>query len=353
VKLNNIARLFRSMTSAVVVAAAFGLGAEAQAAPLIPGDLLVLDTDNGFGAGKVIEVDPHTGAQTIWASGGYLDQPTAMAFDGKGNLIVTDFENGYSSAIIRINTTTSQQTEISKGGNLVGTVDLAIESAGTYLTLSQHPITYPMSPSIDRINPTTGAQTLVVYAEAWSGSPLSLPQHMVLTPDGNILVSNAEYEDGVTGIFKVNATTGAVSTVATGGIFSSSGGPDGLLLNPTNPNQLYMTVNDLGTPSIDGLYVLNLITGAETAISTGGLLLSSGPVTEGASGDLLVLSKSGVVDVNPTTGVQTLLVSGSSFITPSNVLLIPTPEPATAGLFALGLAGLAVVGGRRLRNRGA
>ena len=161
-----------------------------------------------------------------------------------------------------------------------------------------------MSPSIDRINPTTGAQSLVVFAEAWSGSPLSLPQKMVLTPDGNIVVSNAEYDDGVTGIFKVNATTGRSRRSRPAASSPTLKAPVGLLLNPTNPNQLYMTVDDTATASKDGLYALNLTTGAETAISTGGLLQSSGVITEGLSGDLLVLSNSGVVDVNPTTGAK-------------------------------------------------
>jgi len=65
---------------------------------LDPGDILITDSNNA--AGRIIRVNPITGAPTLVASGGYLATPYGIALAANGDLIVADSGRG---AIIRVN----------------------------------------------------------------------------------------------------------------------------------------------------------------------------------------------------------------------------------------------------------
>ena len=92
------------------------------------GDIFVADA-----LGPIFRVDPNTGAQTLIASGGYLQRPQGIAVKGH-NLYVTDVAtpdmNFGVGRIIRIDLNTCQQSELSKGRNLLGPVGIAIEPDG-------------------------------------------------------------------------------------------------------------------------------------------------------------------------------------------------------------------------------
>jgi hypothetical protein len=342
-----------SIVRAPSLAAAFicfalsaGFQSDTSADALTPGNLLVLDTQNGTGHGLILQVDPQTGAQSVWESGGLLQQPLDMVFDGLGNIIVSDLQNGNPSELIRINLATGQQTLVTQGGWVVGSGSVAVESNGSYLSMDEGRQEFPRSPNIARVDPLAGTQSLVMHAPAWSGSPISDPARMVLAPDGNILLTNTFLDDGVTGIFKVNAVTGAVSTISTGGAFSTIGAPTGMQLNPSNAHQIYVNVS---SPQQSAVINVNLDTGVQTTLSTGGLLQALLAMSVSASGNLFVSNynihgaEPSIIEVNPTTGIQTPIASGGYLITPTAILVIPTPEPASGLLLFAGGALLLLV----------
>src|SRR5262249_41910937 len=92
------------------------------------GDIFVADA-----LGPIYRVEPNTGAQTLIASGGYLQRPQGIAVQGHNpyvNDVATPDMNFGVGRIIRIDLKTGQQTELSKGVNLAGPVGIAVEPNG-------------------------------------------------------------------------------------------------------------------------------------------------------------------------------------------------------------------------------
>ena len=72
------------------------------------GTLFIAETGIFGGAlGKIVSVDPITGAQQVVASGGLIDHPTDLGFNSAQNLLITDItDNSRHSAVIRLNVAT-------------------------------------------------------------------------------------------------------------------------------------------------------------------------------------------------------------------------------------------------------
>jgi hypothetical protein len=275
-----------------------------------------------------------------------------MVFDGLGNLIVSDYDNG----IIRINTSTGQQTQVAAGNYLVGTSAVAIDNAGNYIAFgTPNGYQFPQSVNAVRVDPVTGTQTLL--ASAVSDGPggytsLSGPVDAVVGPDGSVFVSNADlggFNDGLNGILKLDPTSGDISVVSTGNIFFGEM-PGGIMLDPENPQNLWAVC----TGSTSLLLDVNIVTGAQRVISSGGLLQQSGPIAEEGDGDPLVANSmylssdsflylpSTIVSIDPATGSQTLVFAestGGDLTYPKAILVIP--EPASAAIL-FGCALLAI-----------
>jgi hypothetical protein len=319
-----------------------------NAALPIPGDLLVANSINGNHDGVILQIDPNTGAQTVWASGGYLDEPSSMAFDGLGNLIVADYEGGNTGAIIRINLATGQQTEVATGNWMIGTSSVNVEKAGTYLAINQHDNEDPPSPNIVRIDPTTGAQSVVLNAPARSGSPIANPTNSILDANGNMICANAALDNGTSGIFNINSQTGAVTPISTGGIFASMP-PSGISPDPAEPQDILTTCTDISNFSLSEIVSVNILTGQQSVIVNGGLLQVPSALADDPNGDILVANEvhfytlpgtpgglyttASIAAVDPGTGKQTLLSSGGLLYDPGAILYVP--EPSSLGLIAL------------------
>jgi streptogramin lyase len=88
---------------------------------------LYVSSQNG-GTNSIIKLDS-SGNQTVFASGGNLNRPTALAFDSSGNLYVANIGN---SAIVKIGTS-GNQTVFTQGGNFSASgrpEALAFDSSG-------------------------------------------------------------------------------------------------------------------------------------------------------------------------------------------------------------------------------
>jgi hypothetical protein len=328
--------------------------------PLVPGDLLVFDSQSAIN--EIIEVDPKAGTQSVWESSGFLQHPTDMAFDGSGNVIVSDFNSG----IIRINIATGQQMQVASGNFLTGPVSVNVGNAGNYIALDvgiSARSASNLSANAVSIDAQTGDQTLLSAVGGSAGfGNLSDPVDSALDPAGNIFVSNllSPSIGGETGILKINANDGSVSVVSSGGSFGTQVGggvPRGIMFNPDTPQDLWVT-DKSNLSSASSLLSVNTVTGEQTVISSGGLLQNPGAIAADGA-DLLVFNAAQmssqppdtlpatIVSIDPLTGNQKLIYSYSDddLNAPQAILVIP--EPASMAI----LFGVVLLTIRRRRDR--
>src|SRR6185369_8246789 len=184
-------------------------GAAVASPFLSSGDIL---TANFFGGGSIIRVDPITGAQAVVASGGNFRALSGIALDRSGAIFVTDL---LQDEIIRVDATTGTQTVVSAGNNLLFPVGIAIDAAGNLLVADRS------AHEIIRIDPITGAQVVVSAGGNLSGN-LAGPNGIAIDAAGYIVVSSDR--SGVPGsgvIIRVDPVTGAQTVISEGGSLSS------------------------------------------------------------------------------------------------------------------------------------
>ena len=155
----------------------FLVSASAHGATLQSGDVVVVDLDS-FGApggGAIFLVDTATGAQTVLSSGGSFFNPTQIANDASGDLLVTHQNPGQ---VFRVDPATGAQTLVASGGNLINPWGIAIDAVGDLL------VTDFTSNLIVRVDPTSGAQTVVS-----SGGNFADPLGLAVGPTGYLFVA--------------------------------------------------------------------------------------------------------------------------------------------------------------------
>jgi streptogramin lyase len=289
--------------------------------------------------GGILRIDRTTGRSTIVASGEHLSDPTDIAVDPNGDLLVTDSD---SKAVLRIDPTTGAQTIVSSGGALSSPSAIALATNGQ-LFVTDHPY------AVIRVDPTTGAQTVITSAPPSLGSPTGI----VIDASGDLLITNR----GPSAIVRVNPATGTQTVIATEGqmiidgrlvtslfkwprdialeasgdlLVLSGGTRDGVIrLNPVTLSQEAVPwsswsferpwaialdasgdifVADLGRISSPGSGTYNSqvlrvdpLTGKATDVSSA-YLFGQGDIAIEASGDILVLGSRGVVRVDLPTG---------------------------------------------------
>src|SRR6266550_9533395 len=135
---DDVKAILRPTVALLLVAASLAtLPPPASAAPLVSaGDIIVVDRDLS-GAGKVIDVNPSTGAQAVLSQDGFFKDPFGAAFQADGQLVVADQDAvGGPGAIIRVNLQTGAQTVVSSN-NTAGNMfrapsDVVIAPGGNY-----------------------------------------------------------------------------------------------------------------------------------------------------------------------------------------------------------------------------
>jgi sugar lactone lactonase YvrE len=176
----------------------------------------------GGGLGDIVEVDPSTGAQTVFATGGYLVRPGALALSATGALLVLDFGATIGDGrLVRIDLASGQQTLLHSGDGPSYVADLAELPDGDILVGEKNGV----DSGIYRWNHMTSQETKITggYMEVTS---------IVVEPQGNIYVTWSPDAGSDTGfeLDQLDLSTGSLHMIT--GLweaFQMAQAPDGSL----------------------------------------------------------------------------------------------------------------------------
>ncbi len=269
---------------------------------------------------------------------------------------------GGSGGVIRINGTTGARTTVSRntspqgGPSFVDPVALVFNPAGQLLVADRDAFGGPGG--VVRVNPATGARATVSSNTTPAGGPrFSNPTSLAVEPSGSIVVADADAFGGPGGLIRVNSTTGARTTI------SSNSTPSGSVsfeepTSVTRDGAGNLIVADRDAYRGSGAVIrVNPTTGVRTVISRNEAP-SGGPsfadptdVTLEANGNILVADSGafggtgGVIRVNPTTGVRTVLsrngspAGGPAFANPVSLVVDSTGTAFVSDMSAFGGSG--------------
>lgn len=205
----------------------------------------------------ILRIDPETGEQSIVSEGGLFTRPEGFAIDANGDLFVADlgFEDDYESQperIIRVDVETGEQTLITEGGQLLQPVDVVIDPSGDLLVADRDaPSRFTPSGAIVRVDPETGAQSLVPIA---AGGSLLEPVALTFAANGMLLVLDS-FGSASASVLVVDPETGEQFPLSVGGLL---GGPRDFALEPTG-NLLVLDGTSGGSLLRIGLFFQELL----------------------------------------------------------------------------------------------
>jgi sugar lactone lactonase YvrE len=184
------------------------------------GSLLVADmgafatSTNRAPDGRIVRVDPVTGRQSLVSSGGHLVDPAALAIARNGLIyVVENVGTSGDPSVVSVNPATGAQTVVAEGGELCYPFGMAVEPSGSLVVTSYGDFTDGSTTincphdfgALVRVDPRTGAQTIVSRNAAQWGNLFRNPLGVTVEPGGRILVVN---QTGATALVAVDPATG-------------------------------------------------------------------------------------------------------------------------------------------------
>jgi probable HAF family extracellular repeat protein len=266
------------------------------------GDLLVVDRAQA----KLYAIHPGTGAATVLSAGAQLASPEGLVQRPDGRLVLSS-----PAGLFEIGLATGAQSRRSSGGFVSGGgLPLAATSTGDLLALDVggiHRVTW---------NPNgTGTKTTPLALPV-GGNPGQL--HLFLGYSLALADDDTAYTTGIgllgDGVFRAELAPPSVAKVTPG--FLTHAWRDLARESATS----LLAVGDHFTLG-EGVFRINVSTGAVTALSTGAAWLQPESVTIGAGGAIYVAdsgncdaegacSGGAVVSVHPSTGARTVVRNG-------------------------------------------
>ncbi len=168
---------------------------------------------------QIVRIDPRSGVRTLVTegddindSGATLVLPFAVAVEGDGSLVVADATLG---AVVRIDPVSGARRIVSGGPDNLGSgppflgrlFDIAVASDGALLVTSAAP-----QAAVIRIDPVSGARTIVSGAEVGSGPRFVNITAIAVERDGALVVT-APTDSGAA-VFRVDPVSGARTIVS-------------------------------------------------------------------------------------------------------------------------------------------
>jgi sugar lactone lactonase YvrE len=187
------------------------------------GEVWVADNLEANGNGRVIRIDPSTGAQTTVSEEGMLDLPFGIAVAGDGTLLVANREVSGEvpdfctpiGSVVRIDPVTGEQQRVSQAGDIAYPLGLAVQGDGSIVVANE----CPDHGGLIRVDPVGGSQTQITSNN--DEDVLVTPERIAFDPAGALLVSDFNVgTDGDGGIVRVDPETGAQSLVRAGQLFN-------------------------------------------------------------------------------------------------------------------------------------
>jgi sugar lactone lactonase YvrE len=181
----------------------------------------------------VIRIDPATGAQSVLTRGGNLCYPFGIAREADGNLIVTDFGDlivggvpqfdcpQTFGSVVRVNPAGGQQLLSFDDTPHPG--NLLFGTFGAAIEPGGGILVVNQTgaeAAVAAINPTNGSQK-VVTPNSSAADAFELPQRVAVLPDGNLLVADYALNDQEGGLVGVDRGTGAARIVRQGALFNN------------------------------------------------------------------------------------------------------------------------------------
>lgn len=275
------------------------------AAQAAGGEIFVADPS----ADAVFRVDPETGAQATVISAPDVTDPSTVALDANGDLLVLD--TAPPKRVLRVDPGSGTATPISSGGLFSFPFDLVVEQTGQIL-VADRSIPAGSPGGIIRIDPETGAQSLLS-----TGGAFGCPGGIALEADGEILTVTGPACGGIgNAVVRVDATSGAQTVVSTGGLFVEAN-----YLAVEQDGDILVTDGGAG----QAIRRVDPETGAQSTLSSGGLFTASGfgisDIDLEENGDIVVAHHAAntVFRVDPETGAQSVVSSGGMFVDPQGI----------------------------------
>lgn len=292
----------------------------------IPAGTILLSDSEAFGCqGAVHMVDPGTGLQSFFALGGDLVGATGIAVEADGNVLVTkDRQYPGTGTLLRLSRSDGKtaQTVVSSEENFVAPCAVAVEGNGNVLVADL----FSKGPgAVIRVDPVTGEQSVLSMSDG-TVDPLR-PGGVCVAADGTIVVveqAGPVPEPVAPRVVRIDPVSGARTVVSSGGAFVS---PVDVAIDHDG-NILVVDANAF-TGFSGGVIKVDPVSGVQSAVSSGGSFDSPAAFAVEADGSLLVADNKATTGeptlfrVNPTTGDQHVLASGMPFRALTGVKVVP------------------------------
>jgi DNA-binding beta-propeller fold protein YncE len=324
-------------------------------------------TRGGQPSAVVLRSDPATGAleevSRNGAQGGLFEHPYDIAMaPGGGSVYVVDmgaFASGPNPAadgrIIRVDPATGAQSLVAQGGELVDPAGIAVGPDGTLYVVENVGVGPARDPAVIRIDPATGAQSVLTR-----GRNLCYPFGIALEPSGNLIVTDfGELIVGGVPQLSCPLEFGSVVRVTPAGAqsllsFNQVPDPGNLLLGTfgaaIEPGGGILVVNQGGAQG--AVAAINPVNGGQSPIATNASASDAFELPQRVSvlpdGNLLVADyalndqEGGLVAVERATGAARIARQGMPFNNPLGVTTVVNRAPSAT----LTLAPRRVAGGK-------
>jgi DNA-binding beta-propeller fold protein YncE len=329
-------RSYLTIAAGVALAAVLALPAAAPA-QWATGDIVIADPDANAGAGTIFKVDPVSGAVSILATGPPLLDPTDVAIDAQGNILVMDEEAdpaglgaGTTGAVFRL-APGSAPAVLATSAAFVEPDGIAVDRTGNVIVGDND--ADPNALAID-----TGA----VFRFAPGSAPQLIAASSQFEDPGDVAVGT----DGQITVADDNANlTGTPEPPGTGTVFRFSPGaapgvlasgpplidPDGVAIDAQGNT---LVADDSAVIGSGTIFKIPPSGGGVTALATSTQFGDPEHVAIESDGRILVVddaAEPSLFRVDPASGVVTPFAGSPLFIEPEGVAVVP---PKCGGRFA-------------------